>query len=421
MEAGQSSLRHHLPLLLLLGLGLAACSGSGDPDSAAQTPTPPVTGGETTKPTSPAPEPPSAPAEPAAGNPEHSAPTPADPGPTVARKATYGHYFAANYADGPADVAMLCGQAGVSGVVYRRTWRQVETARGTYDFSGFDAVLAAIAGSHNPECQLWLVIEYKSFPSSPQLNPCPAYLQARSAPNSAGGAAATCFMWEPAVRDAYLAMLRAAAARYDANPRIEGLVLQESALGFSDAYSQDVDDGGTYTAEAWRDALIAFVQGCGTAFRASRCMAFANFLRNGQRYLYDISEAIRAVPDGRGCLSGPDLLPDERPLYESSASAYEVLARHDGCRANSAQNDSFGVPGCDLDCIFRFGVGGTFGDFAHEAPRTSGVCVNAYLFWNHRLGRSATGFNWLDALPVIVAHPYGRDWLDQCSGGGDAP
>jgi hypothetical protein len=150
-------------------------------------------------------------------------------------------------------------------------------------------------------------------------------------------------------------------------------------------------------------------------------MAFANFLRNGQAYLYDVSAALASIPDNRGCLSGPDLLPDERPLYETSASTYEVLTRHAGCRANSAQNDSFAVAGCDLDCIFRFAVSGTFGDFAQDAPRTSGVCVNAYLFWNHRLGRSATGNSWLDALPVIAAHAYGIGWLEQCSGGGEAP
>jgi hypothetical protein len=339
-----------------------------------------------------------------------------------ARKAHYGHYFAANYQDEPADIAMLCGQAGVSGVVYRRTWRQVEPVAGTYDFSAYDAVLDAIAASHNPQCQLWLLIEFKSFPSSPQLNPCPGYLQAaNSAVNSSGGGAKTCFMWEPRVRDAYLAMMRAAGSKYDANPRVEGLVLQESALGFSETYSQDVADGGTYTAIAWRDALIDLIQGCSESFAQSRCMAFVNFLRHGQRYLADVSAAIAAIPDNRACLSGPDLLPDEKPLYETSASIYEVMARHVGCRANSVQNDSYGVVGCGLDCIFRFGVGGTFGDFEQATPRASGVCVNSYIFWTHRLGRSSTGLNWLDALPVIAAYPFGSSWHGQCVGGGSAP
>ena len=58
--------------------------------------------------------------------------------------------------------------------------------------------MRAIAGSHNPQCQLWIFVEFKSFNSSPVKNPCPVYLQAKhSALNADGGRAATCFMWEP--------------------------------------------------------------------------------------------------------------------------------------------------------------------------------------------------------------------------------
>jgi hypothetical protein len=339
------------------------------------------------------------------------------------RKANYGHYFSTRYADTPADVAMLCGQAGVQGVVWRRTWNEVEPRAGVYDFSSFDQVIRSIANSHNPQCQLWLFVEYKSFSNSPVKNPCPAYLQARySGPNTASrGRASSCFMWEPAVVKAYTAMMRAMAVRYDANPRVEGFILQESALGFNGAYSQDVADGGTYTARAWRDALIQLVGQCSAAFSRSRCTTFLNFIRNGQQYLQDVSAAISAVPNNRACLSGPDLLPDEESLYRDRSSIYEVLARHKGCRSNSAQNASFGVKNCGLGCIFNFAVRGTFGDFDSNQPRTSGVCVNSYLFWNHRVGASWTGLDWTDALPVIAGYPYGRAWLDDCVGGGGAP
>jgi hypothetical protein len=341
---------------------------------------------------------------------------------TLPRKAAYGHYFATRYADTPEDAAMLCGQPGVRGVVWRRTWSEVEPQPGVYDFSSFDQALATLAGSSNPQCQVWLFIEFKSFASSPLKNPCPPYLQAQySGLNADGNGARTCFMWEPVVVQAYAAMMRAAAARYDANPRVEGFILQESALGFNGTYSQDLASGGTYTAEAWRDALVQLVGQCGASFKRSRCMSFLNFLRGGQRYLYDVAAAIAAIPQNRGCISGPDLLPDETPLYANDASIYEVITRHTGCRSNSAQNDSYAVPGCDLACIFRFGVSGTFGDFPQDAPRTGGLCVNSYLFWNHRVTASATGLDWADALPVIAARPYGRGWLDQCAGGGGVP
>jgi hypothetical protein len=335
----------------------------------------------------------------------------------TAHKSNYGHYFATNYSDSPADAAMLCEQQGVNGIVWRRTWREIEPSAGDYDFSSFGKVLAAIAASRNPKCQMWLLIEFKSFANSAVKNPCPVYLQARhSAPNVLGHGAVTCFMWEPSVVRAYVAMLQAAAARYDSNPRVEGLILQESSLSLNGSYSQDVADGGTYTPTAWRDALIALIDRCAAAFTSSRCIAFLNFVRGGQSYLHDISAAISAIPNDQACISGPDLLPSNPSLYRGNNSVYQVIARHAGCRSNSAQNDSYQVPGCALACIFNFAVSGTLGTFPASAPLTGGLCVNSYIFWNHRATTSATGLDWRSALPVIASHPYGRGWNGQCVG-----
>jgi hypothetical protein len=69
------------------------------------------------------------------------------------RKANYGHYFATRYSDTPADAAMLCEQVGVHGIVWRRTWNEIEPTAGGY---------AAIATSSNPTCQVWLFVEFKS-------------------------------------------------------------------------------------------------------------------------------------------------------------------------------------------------------------------------------------------------------------------
>ena len=337
------------------------------------------------------------------------------------RKSNYGHYFATHYSDTPADAAMLCEQPGVTGTVWRQTWSQVETAPGTYNFGSFDKVLAAIAASRNPHCQLWLMVEFKSFANSPVKNPCPVYLQAQhSAVNSNGNGAATCFIWEPAVVSAYVAMMKAAAAHFDDNPRVEGLILQESSLSLNGEYSQDVGDGGTYTPAGWRDALIEIIDQCAAAFASSRCAPFLNFLRGGQSYLHDISAAISAVPENQVCISGPDLLPNNPSLYEGDNSIYQVITRHSGCRSNSAQNNSYQVPGCGLECIFHFAVSGSFGAFPANAPLSGGLCVNSYIFWNDT-SRSATGLDWHDALAVIARHPYGPDWLNQCAGGDGSP
>src|SRR5262249_16225529 len=153
----------------------------------------------------------------------------------------------------------------------------------------------------------------------------------------------------------------------------------------------------------WRDALIQIIDQCANAFAGSRCVVFLNFLRGGQAYLNDISAAIAALPGNQVCFSGPDVLPNAPSLYDSADAVYEVLLRHNGGRCNSAQNNSFQVPGCGPACIFHFAVAGSFGNFPSAAPLTGGLCVNSYLFWNHRVGMSTTGLDWTAALPVIAA------------------
>jgi hypothetical protein len=228
-------------------------------------------------------------------------------------------------------------------------------------------------------------------------------------------------MWEAPVVDAYSSMMKAAAAHFDTNPRVEGFIIQESSLGFNGTYSQDVADGGTYEAMAWRDALIHIIDQCAASFANSRCVSFLNFLNGGQSYLNDISAAISAIPGDQVCFSGPDVLPDSPALYQDNNRAYQVLTRHVGCRSNSVQNDSYQVAGCGMDCIFHFAVSGTFGNFPTAAPASGGLCVNSYLFWNHRSTKSATGLDWTDALPVIAANPYGPGWYSQCAGNAGMP
>ena len=342
--------------------------------------------------------------------------------PVPALKRHYGHYFATHYSDTPATAAMLCEQVGVSGIVWRQAWNQVESAPGVYDFSSFDKVLAAIAASRNPHCQLWLFVEFKSFATSPTKNPCPTYLQTRhSGLNVYGHGAAGCFMWEPTVVDAYDAMMKAAAVRFDSNPRVEGFIIQESSLGFTGPRSQNLANGGTYTPVAWRDGLIKIISECAAAFSSSRCVPFLNFLDGQQSYLYDISAAISAIPNNQVCISGPDLLPNNPSLFGNPNSVYEVITQHTGCRSNSAQNNSFKVPGCALECIFHFAVSGTLGTFPKSAPLTGGLCINSYIFWNDTVTKNPAALNWKNALPVIAAHPYGPDWYSQCVGNTGPP
>lgn len=231
----------------------------------------------------------------------------------------------------------------------------------------------------------------------------------------------TCKMYDPTVVAEYNKLQRALADRYDFDPNVEGIIFQESALGFSDGY-----EPADYSPEGLRDGLSNLVKGCAAAFKASRCLAFLNFLNGNQSYLYNVSDTISAIPNNQACYSGPDILFSNETLYSNINRTYEVLTRHGGCRSNSAQNDSFEEKGCasgncTMADIFNFAVGGTFGDFDERAPYRSGLCVNSYLFWNNRETRSATGLDISDALSVIASKPYGKGWYGQCSGGGGPP
>jgi hypothetical protein len=368
------------------------------------------------------------------------------------RKTDFGHYVNPKQSDTPEDAAEVCESPGVEGVYWRQGWVEVEPVQGEYDFSGFQDVLDAIAASDNPDCKLFLMVRYKSFPASDPLNPCPGYLQDYAAPNASSNANATaysCFMWEPFVVDRFNAMLAALADEYDEHPNVEGFIYQETAHGFNGAYCQNLgndncaDGEGTYTPEAFRDALLSNYRTCAEEFEHSWCVSFMNFLSGNLSYMGDIAEAMEGTPNW--CISGPDVLPSNASLYVNEVRIYHVIVDHVGCRSNSAQHASYIEAGPDLDdyevtedticvgdppqsnnpCtmeeIFGFAVGGTFGSFDNANPYDSGLCVNSFLFWNHKdwvFGDVPGERTWEDALPVIAGNPYGLGWTVNCAGGG---
>lgn len=242
----------------------------------------------------------------------------------------------------------------------------------------------------------------------------------------------TCKMWDSTVRAKFNALLDHLATQYDGNANVEGFIIEESALGLNSNgatqdFTQDSAVGGTYTGTGYTSSLITIIQHCTSAFATSRCMDFLNQILSNQTGLGDISAAISAIPGNQACYSGPDLLPNSTGLYGSASGTYQYLVRHVGCRSNSAQNNSFTVPGYSMTDIFNFAVQGTFGTFpcgtggsANCSPKQAvtkndGLCVNSYIFWNDSTSEQAA------ADPVIKNNPYGSGWYGQCSCGGVAP
>lgn len=238
----------------------------------------------------------------------------------------------------------------------------------------------------------------------------------------------TCKMWDATVKTKFQAFMKHLGDTYDGNANVEGFILEESALGLNGAFAQDSTVGGTYTGVAWTNNIVSHMQYCAaTAFPTSRCMAFLNQIAGNQAGLHTVSDAIHAIAGNQACYSGPDLLPNSTGLYNGVNQTYQVLVRHAGCRSNSAQNNSFSVPGYSMTDIFNFAVQGSFGTFpcgtaatGSCTPKTAvtkndGLCVNSYIFWNDSASEQTA------ADPVIQANPYGSQWYGQCSCGGSEP
>lgn len=283
-------------------------------------------------------------------------------------------------------------------------------------------------------------------------------------------------MYDPVVWARFNAMIDAFQAHtfqgftMDEHPNIMGVIFQETALGLQQAtnragapgnfmppdYAATI--GGLTGAQRFRDGLIAMYQNCALEAAQNRCLSFVNFLTNGQAFIksaimpaMDPTEhlpgALRtALENNKWVPGGPDVLPDSQSLWFSNNSIYQAIidwdagrADHSGARSNSAQNNSFKIAGFDLEHVWNFAVSGLWGEFPQPAdrngstvdptdplnrsPRTAGLCVNTWLWWNHLTQvNPATGqAYWRGVIPIIAAHPYGADWYGRCVGGGGVP
>lgn len=231
----------------------------------------------------------------------------------------------------------------------------------------------------------------------------------------------TCKVWDSTVITKFNAVIDHLATKYDGNAVVEGMQFEESALGLNNAYAQDSafnPGSSAYTGALWTSTMSGNVARCGTKFPNSRCMQFLNQINGNQKGLYDVSAALSALPNNQGCYSGPDILPGSANLYNGLNQTYQVLIRHVGCRANSAQNTTINSAcGANCNAIFQFAVQGTFGLLSTSSPLPpdQGLCINSYIFWNDSTSEQ------IIVDPTIQLFPYGNQWYGQCNCGGGVP
>ncbi len=300
------------------------------------------------------------------------------------RKFNPGHYIAMNMWDGR-DAIPDALRPGVAGVQVRYTWRDLEPAKDSYDFSAIEADLAVLKAANR---QLVVFVFDKSFKDERYT---PAYLwEDHTLPSneSSGGVGYVAKRWDPYVVERMSKLLEALGRAFDSHPNFEGVALQESAIGVKGSVLSDAG----YTPLKYRDALIELLQNGADALPHSRVFWYMNFLSGGQRYVADVAAAV--APHGVA-IGGPDILPGHKPLEKH---VYPVLrSLPDAVTFNSAQYNSFrwkhrGAPGYWSPMeIFEF---------------AQNELALSYIFWNRTpQPNPKDSFAIEDAYPVIAAHP----------------
>ncbi|HET7203312.1 MAG TPA: hypothetical protein VFI92_08085 [Steroidobacteraceae bacterium] len=275
-------------------------------------------------------------------------------------------------------------QPGTTGIMKKYRWRELEPTQGNYSFAGIQADLdwARAYGM-----QLVIMIEDKTFKLE---RPNPAYLDALTPRNRAGGY--TVLRFHPTVVTRYKALTTALGRRFDGHPNFEGIAQQESALGLDTTVLQKYG----YTAEKYRDALIASFTHALAAMPRSRVFWYQNYFVGNQNYIGTIAAA--TGPKGL-VMAGPDVLPDKASLVEKSYPFFtqfrdkmhlgiqveDICYYHE--HATAGYSTKYWTPGE----LFRY---------ARDKLHVD------YMFWVRIPQAKVSGaYDWYDALPVIEANP----------------
>ena len=311
------------------------------------------------------------------------------PGPGAsadALKYNPGHYTKLLAINDGHDVMLDFIQPGTKGFVKTYLWRELEPDQGVYDFSEIESDLQLLA---TQGMQLIVQIVDKTFFGD---IPTPDYLSSDQYVRLNRKDGYTAIRWEPAVQEAFKALIQAIGQSLDSHPNLEGIATQETAPGLD----QDVLDDTGYTPEKYRDTLIDVLTSAAQSLACSRVFWFQNYLPGNNDYLDDVGAAVESLGVMMG---GPDVLPDNEPLvrlvyprYDTFNGRMPLFAQVEGAVYRHEHEDtSFPTKYWTMQEIFEFAR-----DEMH---------VN-YLFWTRLITPNPPdSYSWWDALPVIEANP----------------
>ncbi len=189
---------------------------------------------------------------------------------TTAIKWNPGHYVAVYPSSGAADMAnQLAKSALFRGVEKTYDWNTLEPSRGTYNFTAISSDLDYLSSINK---KLIILVRPNAFGMNE--NHVPSYI---TGPEFGGGVfyanlSGTTWAWEPvmwntAVRDRFISLLQALAARFDSHPALEAIqVIDESAVQHFDPTVPQNAGVDAYSLTAFTNNLTSIATAARAAF-----------------------------------------------------------------------------------------------------------------------------------------------------------
>lgn len=228
-----------------------------------------------------------------------------------------GHYMLVWNSSGKRTFDKIKDNPNILGVQKRYEWFELEPKKGEYDFSEIERDLSYLLSIGK---RLVIQIQSKGHEI-----PVPEYT--RTEEYDGGYFEGTGFnkkphyyamRWNEKVVEREIALLKALGERFDDEPFIEALVLDETSVGIRKVpkdgpWNKRRWQDPSYTPKKYSDGLMAVMSGAKQAFPNTVVIQYMNYLAGGPKHLADI--AAHAYRIGAG-IGGPDIKIDRKmPSY----------------------------------------------------------------------------------------------------------
>jgi hypothetical protein len=271
------------------------------------------------------------------------------------------------------------------GAQVRYDWSDLEPQKGIYDFSRIETDLKYLESRGK---RLVIQLMDRRFHSNGRSLPDYLYedeiYHGGTEPfKSKGGSVAR--LWDRAVLDRYLALLRELGSRFDKEPYFEAFTFEETAIGIDKVNAEG------FTHRKYLDALEEMVTVAKVAFPHTTVIMYGNWLSNPKGALAELAEHCFQTGAGWG---GPDIVPDKAPgrtkAGKTPIAGYALYRQYAGKMPLGAavQTPSFG---------------GKEGTFKLEELYDTGVNILRlnYIFWIRVEGERYSHSFTKDILPFI--------------------